>query len=730
MKKPPQNIEIGVVDQSVKDLVKAAFDAVSYAYDGSEAGLDKLISALMPFQNYVRSQNECHASSDLERAYAKAAGFGELSTNDLLDEAARNFYTRLRQANEFDTVLSLLEKGGAHIIRHTKSMVLTDDGRLKPAHSDEPEEFEGAVFQPRLAQLVEYLAEKNIYADDMIVRVEKLDPGMMRKRPYIILEIPRIQKQIAVCDQLGEITFVADEILPPAAWEGYSKSNLKSLTAINTECYDSAVPANWLERIGVRLFGEGMADAPKPKIRDLPFEAQKAVGKKSPLSVEIIVEAAVQFHARTSEWPTQLTKERILEGPLKDMAWSAINAALRVGSRGLPGGSSLPIELEIAGHRKNQKKHGDISLEQILKAAVQFHARTSEWPSRATKERIPDGALKDMTWLAINSALRDGSRGLPRGSSLADELEIAGHKKNQHKQADITVEQIEEAAVQFHGNTGKWPSCYTKERILVGPLKDTTWGTIQSILYKGGRGLPGGSSLADVLQNAGHKKNQKKQADITMEQIVEAAIQFHGRTNKSPSQSTKELILEGPLKDTTWSAINSALRDGSRGLPRGSSLADVLEIAGHKTNQHKKADITVEQIVEAAVQFHGSTGKWPSGRTKERIPEGPLKDTTWGMMDNYLRAGGRGLPRGSSLADVLDNAGHKTNQHKKVDITVKQILEAAVQFNARRGEWPTVYTKERIPEGVLKGMAWGTINSALHKGCRGLPGGSSLAYVL
>ena len=61
---------------------------------------------------------------------------------------------------------------------------------------------------------------------------------------------------------------------------------------------------------------------------------------------------------------------------------------------------------------------------------------------------------------------------------------------------------------------------------------------------------------------------------------------------------------------------------------------------------------------------------------------------------------------------------------------MKQILEAAVQFNARRGEWPTVYTKEYVLDGALQDMAWSTIDYALRAGQRGLPGVSSLSAVL
>ena len=101
-----------------------------------------------------------------------------------------------------------------------------------------------------------------------------------------------------------------------------------------------------------------------------------------------------------------------------------------------------------------------------------------------------------------------------------------------------------------------------------------------------------------------------------------------------------------------------------------------------------------------------------------------------GSLDTTPRPGGRGFPGASSLADELEIACHKQSQPTQPGITVEQILEAAVQFHVRTGEWPTQNTKEPIPDGALKGTTWRAIDVALRAGRRGLPGGSSLPFVL
>ncbi len=53
---------------------------------------------------------------------------------------------------------------------------------------------------------------------------------------------------------------------------------------------------------------------------------------------------------------------------------------------------------------------------EILRWAKSHHARTGKWPS-AGPERVKESP--DLTWRAIDDALRTGNRGLPRTRGLA-----------------------------------------------------------------------------------------------------------------------------------------------------------------------------------------------------------------------------------------------------------------------------------------------------------------------
>jgi hypothetical protein len=64
---------------------------------------------------------------------------------------------------------------------------------------------------------------------------------------------------------------------------------------------------------------------------------------------------------------------------------------------------------------------------------------------------------------------------------------------------------------------------------------------------------------------------------------------------------------------------------------------------------------------------------------------------------------------------------------RRPQLTVEQILAWADAHCARTGSWPN---SRSGPVFGAPGENWGNINSALHDGFRGLPGGDSLARLL
>jgi hypothetical protein len=81
-------------------------------------------------------------------------------------------------------------------------------------------------FINRLSMVLEALRERGVYSDDVVLHVGTLRPGQMRACSYVLVEIPRLQGDILVCDQVGEATFVSSRPLGVDAYQRLTKSEL------------------------------------------------------------------------------------------------------------------------------------------------------------------------------------------------------------------------------------------------------------------------------------------------------------------------------------------------------------------------------------------------------------------------------------------------------------------------------------------------------------------------
>jgi hypothetical protein len=101
-----------------------------------------------------------------------------------------------------------------------------------------------------------------------------------------------------------------------------------------------------------------------------------------------------------------------------------------------------------------------------------------------------------------------------------------------------------------------------------------TWLAINKALYSGGRGLRGGSSLAQLLARERKVRNRADLPPLTEAQIRRWAEAHRRRTGKWPGQ--KSGMVEGAPGET-WKNLNQALRDRHRGLPGGTSLVKLCK---------------------------------------------------------------------------------------------------------------------------------------------------------
>jgi len=357
-----------------------------------------------------------------------------------------------------------------------------------------------------------------------------------------------------------------------------------------------------------------------------------------PLTVDQILAWADKYHARTGKWPN--TTSGRVPGP-DGPNWNLLDAALRDGLRGLPGGSSLAkLFAEHRGHR-NILDLPPLTTKQILAWADQWRRDFGAWPT-ADSGAIPDAPVD--TWRSVNRALYEGLRSFPGGSSLAQLLAERRGYRNHMALAPLEVAQILAWADRHHDRTGRWP---TRTSGIIPGTDRETWGYVDTALRTGLRGLPEGSSLARLLAERRSYRNQVDLPSFTIKKILGWADRWFREFGRWPKRTS------GPIpyaQGETWMAVNMALSKGLRGLPPGESLAALLAKHRGVRNHLDRPPLTKRLICEWADRHYERNGRWPA------VLSGPIPESdgdSWRAIDQCLRKGQRGLPGDSSLAKLL-----------------------------------------------------------------------------
>src|SRR5438445_12249219 len=137
-----------------------------------------------------------------------------------------------------------------------------------------------------------------------------------------------------------------------------------------------------------------VSDTPDPERAPRERPASSDRKDRSPLAPEQVLAWADAFYARHGRWPQ--ASSGLIEGAAGE-TWLGVDAALRQGHCGLPGGSSL-YRL-IKAHRpdragglldegmsdpdptpRRKQRAPDLEIEQILAWADAHYERTGEWP--------------------------------------------------------------------------------------------------------------------------------------------------------------------------------------------------------------------------------------------------------------------------------------------------------------------------------------------------------------
>jgi hypothetical protein len=287
-------------------------------------------------------------------------------------------------------------------------------------------------------------------------------------------------------------------------------------------------------------------------------------------------------------------------------------------------------------------KRPDITFDDILAHADAFRAQFGRWPRR---DDGPVAGVPDLTWSAIDQALKKGHRNLPPGSTLAKLLLRCRGRRHGLYPPDLSVEQVLVWVDAHHARTGEWPTDTS------GAIRGTngeTWQAVDKALRVGRRGLLGNSSLAQLLEEHRGVRNHLHAPALPFDLVLAWADAHHLRTDSWPTR-TSGRVAEAP--EETWHAIDAAFVAGARGLAGYGSLARFLARHRGVRNRAKPPGLSVEQICQWLRAYYEEHGRWPT-HTSGSIEGVPGE--TWGAVHSALVRGRRGLTGGSSLYRIRD----------------------------------------------------------------------------
>jgi hypothetical protein len=318
---------------------------------------------------------------------------------------------------------------------------------------------------------------------------------------------------------------------------------------------------------------------------------------------------------------------------------------------------------------------------------------------------------------------------------------------------DLTVEVILVWADAHCLAHGTWPEAGLRASSgVVEGVPGESWNGINQALALGLRGLPGDSSLAELLAeqrgapvpDLGPKALAEKiwaweqeqfplkgprrpdrlrestpRPRLTLEQVLGWADAHHAATGKWPTAKSGP-VLGAPREN--WANLNNLLRFCLRGLPSGLGIPRMLEKYRGVGDRRKMEPLSIDAILAWADAHHEATGTWPK-KGPHRVRAAPF-DVTWEGINSSLIFGRRGLPGGSSLFRLL--AEHRgVGLERRLDLA--RILAWADAHHAATGTWPTAGSG---PVLGVHGEDWKTLDAALKRGNRGLPGRQTLHRLL
>ncbi len=306
-------------------------------YDGTEA-------AEIKFYELVHAFEACAC----EIAARNAIDITDPLIRDVLEQSVARMATSDNTALNVDGLLALaIESFGRKVDAGTIEFItIKTELHFLPTHGstsfvpndeeDHPWEVRGV---PRTSQMIQALNRNGIYTDDIVVFKGANVPGVMRRHPYSLIQIPRLDREMLICDEVQQAIFIGIGLRGPEFWATHGKEQLGQDLSI----FRITGHGNWMQRAAKVLFE---ANPPRPKVK-LASRTYQPI--KRLLTEDLILTKALEY-AMTHNGDLPERDSGDVDG-LPGETWNHIGISVRNSSNGLTreGLTGLPALFRLFG---------------------------------------------------------------------------------------------------------------------------------------------------------------------------------------------------------------------------------------------------------------------------------------------------------------------------------------------------------------------------------------------
>lgn len=249
-------------------------------YQGTEKDYRSVMDVLIKFEKWLADQ----FGEEFEEK-----GEERLTTEQERKIAEQYHPASEKQGRTIDDLLALTQHRLDKVLKETPEQSLliieTDDVFLPPGKTEpvfdqnETGNNKGKPLEERLRQLIAVLQQNKIFTDDLVAVRGKVTPEMARETSYTIIEIPRINREILVCDQHGEATFVIRGILSRDYLSKHTKKELQTDYRERVVRVVYREKEQWEQEIVQALLSDAVFEERKIDVADEEKARQAVIGK-------------------------------------------------------------------------------------------------------------------------------------------------------------------------------------------------------------------------------------------------------------------------------------------------------------------------------------------------------------------------------------------------------------------------------------------------------------------